>query len=498
MTNSLSVEAPAAPRFLTGPPVMATAVEDVIGLAASVDLHLDDAQALALEYGVAESDDGSWAADQVAIVEPRQNGKTALLSARALGGLYVFREPLIVWTAHRLSTALEGFRMMRSLVENYDHLRRRVKGRPHRTTFGTGEIELLNGCRLLFLARAAGASGRGLSAETLFLDEAYDLTDEDLAALLPALSARPNHQVWYTSSAPKDHSAVLQRICKAGRIGASPRLAYLEWSAPDNAHSDDREAWRQANPAYGVRITEETVLGELAAMSDEDFRRERLGIWRENITGGVIDLERWRDLADQSSRRAGDVALAVDIAPDRGWAAIGLFGPRDDGLGHVQLLDYRAGTDWIVPRLVELKAALNPVAVGVARGTYASLKEDLRQAGMVRPEDRPPTKAKGGDDSHPPQCGDLAVLTAVDMAAACGQMIDAVRQATLRQVPSPQLDAAVSGGKTRRVGDTIAWSRKSADVDITPLVAVTEARWAYLARVDAMTIDDYDPVSQVF
>lgn len=470
---SVETRAIADPRFLHAPPAVTTATEDVADLAASVDLHLDAAQIAALEAATGERADRSWAADQVAIVEPRQNGKTALLAARALAGLYVFEEPLIVWTAHRLSTALEGFRQMRALVENYDHLSRRLKGRPHRTTFGTGEIELLNGARLLFMARAAGASGRGLSVDCLFLDEAYDLTDDDLAAMLPALSARPNHQVWYTSSAPKDHSEVLRRICKAGRYGTAPRLAYAEWCATDDAASDDREAWRAANPAFPSRIDEDTILGELAVMSDADFRRERLGIWSEEVSGAVIDPAAWAKLADAESRRAdgADLALGVDISPLRDYAAVGVYAPRADGLGHTQLVDYRPGVEWLIPRIAELRDALNPLAVGMGRGTYESLKVELADLGITRPED--PDK---------PKRGDLAVTSATDMAAACGQIIDAVRQGTLRHVGQRPLDVAVAGAKTRQTGDTIAWSRRDVDVDVSPLVAVTVARWAYESR----------------
>jgi hypothetical protein len=77
------------------------------------------------------------------------------------------------------------------------------------------------------------------------------------------------------------------------------------------------------------------------------------GLWpRRTEGGGVIDMAVWAGLTDPESRRDGDVALAVDIAPQRDYAAIGLYGVRADGVGHVQLVDYRPGTAWVVPRLV--------------------------------------------------------------------------------------------------------------------------------------------------
>jgi hypothetical protein len=82
------------------------------------------------------------------------------------------------------------------------------------------------------------------------------------------------------------------------------------------------------------------------------------------------------------------------------------------------------------------------------------------------------------------------------MAAACGQLIDAVRDETLRHVPADQVIEAVKVAKTRAAGDSIAWARTDRSVDITALVALTEARWAFYARIDE--IEDYDPAGDLF
>lgn len=508
MTNSaLAVRrGTQTPRVANYPPYRLSAAPEVIDLAATAGLMLDEWQRYVLTHGLGSTADGRWTANRVSVWVPRQNGKGGIIEALELAWLFLFEEELIVHSAHQHRTAARAYDRLERMIRSTPDLHRRV--RQYRQANGEQQIELHDGRMLQYTTRSRTAV-RGFTTPKLILDEAQELTGEQMAAMLPTVSAMPNWQVWFYGTPPDSPAAWAHGLRDDGEEGV-PRLAHFDWglgTIPDDPVerarlASDVDARFAANPAAGIRVAEETMEDEArpSGLGVDKFLQERLGMWHRRATAGagVIDQQQWEELADAGSRRAGQVAVAVDVAPDRGWAAIGLYGPRGDGFGHVQVLDYRPGTEWIVPRLVELRAALNPIAVGMARGTYASLKEDLRQAGMVRPEDRPPTKVKGSDDSHPPQCGDLAVLTAVDMAAACGQMIDAVRQATLRQVPSPQLDAAVSGGKTRRVGDTIAWSRKSADVDITPLVAVTEARWAYLARVDAMTIDDYDPVSQVF
>jgi hypothetical protein len=159
---------------------------------------------------------------------------------------------------------------------------------------------------------------------------------------------------------------------------------------------------------------------------------------------------------------------------------------RADGLGHTQLADYRPGTKWLVPRLVELREALGPISIAMGRGTFAFLETALDAAGFQRPED---------PDS--PASGDLAVTTAVDMAAAAGQLLEAVREESFRVVPNRHLDVAVASAKTKQTGDTIAWTVKGVDGDISPLVAMTLARWSYVTRSHLLEGSQYDVLQSI-
>lgn len=495
---------------------------EVIDLIGTVGIQLDEGQQDIINDGMAERSDGQWLASEVADNEPRQNGKTLVLEARALGGLYLVEEPLIVWTAHEFKTAHRSFLSLKDRITNYDHLRKRVKA--IRSSTHAHEIELFNPMRVCtFLARSGG-SGRGFAqVAPLFLDEAYALTQEQMAALVFAMSAAANPQVWSASSAPLATSEVLRGICLRGRKG-SATLIYYEWSARGE-RGDIEKLVRQnkamtevqasmpsgqrlreslfakvaeANRAFRTRISDTSIIRELASTGVEQFCRERLGVFSEAEAGGSIDRERWDELADEESRRDGDVALAIDISPERDWAAIALYGLRDDGVGHVQLVYYGPPGE-LLDKLDDFQAVLDPRGIGMARGTYASLKEDLKERGYQRPEDRPAEKDEEGRPRHKPERGDLMVFGGTDMAAACGQVIDAVKQGTLRYVPSEPLTSAVGIARTRKVGeDAIVWSRGSdKNVDITGLVTVTEARHVFYARADVAKPDDYDPVADI-
>lgn len=495
---------------------------EAIDLIGTVGIELDDGQQDILNDGMAENAAGQWLASEVADDEPRQNGKSLLLEARALAGLYLVEEPLIVWTAHEFKTAHRSFLSLKQRITDHDHLRKRVKA--IRSSTHAEEIELFNPYRVCtFLARSGG-SGRGFAqVAPLFLDEAYALTPEQMAALVFAMSAAPNPQVWYMSSAPLATSQVFRDICIRGRKGSST-LIYYEWSATgeraeiermvrqnkalseEQALTPDGQLLREAlfakvaeaNRAFRTRISDTSILRELASTGVEQFCRERLGLFSAAEAGGRIDRERWDELADGGSRRDGDVALAIDISPERDWAAIGVYGLREDDLGHVQLAYYGPPGD-LLDKLDDFRAVLDPRGIGMARGTYASLKEELKDRGYLRPQDRPSTKDEEGRPHHPPEHGDLMVFGGTDMAAACGQVIDAVKQGTLRYVPSEPLTSAVAIARTRKVGeDAIVWSRgNDKDVDISGLVVITEARHVFYARADVARVDDYDPVADI-
>lgn len=490
MTTSLRAEPTGArrPRVCNYPVYVSSAGPEAVELAAAAGLILDPWQSDVLTAALGERAGGTWSAFEVAAIVSRQNGKGAILEARALAGLLLFDERLIMWTAHELKTAMEAFRRVEQLFLNSDDLRRRVKKVSHAN--GDEGIELRNGARLRFVARSKG-SGRGFSGDMVVLDEAYALTADQIDALMPTLSARPNPQIWYTSSPPLDAETGSQLMSVRRRgIAGGERLAYFDWGVDGELEDlsridlDDRELWAAANPAFGIRVSEEFISMERAALSNAGFARERLGIWPRDDegAGAVIDYKMWLALAGPEPAAVQNVTFAVDVTPSRTHAAIAVY--VDGEPGNVQIVDHREGVDWVIPRLVELKAQYNPLAIGIdGKGPAGSLLLDLKKVGIAVPDGEP-------------KRGDLAVTSASDMAAACGQLVDAVRKGDIRHQGQPLLNLSVAGVKTRPLGDAWAWARRTATQDISPLVAVTLARWAYQMRAEVLS--DYDVLQSVW
>ena len=452
----------AAPSVEWTPPggVQNPQADDAIDIAAIGGLELFDWQAEVLRASLMRSPvTGRWLSSEVAVVVPRQNGKGSILEARQVAGLFVMGERLQVHSAHEFKTCYEHFRRVRALVESSPLLMSQVA--IIRTGAGDQAIELKNGCRIRFIARSR-SSGRGFSADVVYLDEAFELSDDTMGALLPALSARPDPQIWYTSSAPHRDSLVLHRIRERGIKGDDPGLLYREWSASADADPADPDSWAAANPSLDVLINRERIATAQRSLDPAEFAREHLGV-PEQLDGthtGPIAIERWQSLTDGQSLPAdGTERLALDVTPNgmAKFATIGIAGKRADGLGHVSIRHREPGTSWVVSRCADLAAGHKTPIIVVKGSPAESLVPDLELAGVA-----------------------VDLMSAADYAGACQRFADAVNavEPLVRHRGSPDHTAAVSAAQIKPAGDGgFVWSRRSTSSDITPLTTVTAA-WA--------------------
>lgn len=472
---SLALLGRQTPRIQLAPPCAHNGSgDDAVEFARRIGVPLDPWQQLALRSGMGRNADGSWSAFEVCVICQRQNGKGSITDVLELYALFVLSLPVVIHSAHRLETSRKAFRVIKSIIERNPDLARRCKP----INPSDEHIETIGGCRLEFRTRTK-SGGRGLTGDLLVLDEALELTEEQIAAIVPTLAAIPGAQLWYTSTVPQFAE---QHLCKVrvNALAGEPRLAYIEWGTDRGANAaetlrilGDPVKQAEANPAYGVRITAERLADLRRILGDAMFATECMGIWPEMAAGAVLDPARWRDMLDPESRRVGPVALMLDVTPMRDHGTIGLVGERADGLEHLQLLDYRPGTAWMVARAAEWKQVLGDDLVCFvvdAKNGAAALLDDLREVGITVPE----------DPEHPRR-GDVLVLDIQQTSDATGQFIDAFRADPLRfrHLGQEPADRAVENVKVRQIGDAgqIAWGRKASEVDIGPVVTFTGARY---------------------
>ena len=363
------------PHYFTAPLWFTSAADDVLDLAAACGLNLLPWQQLVLRNALAERPNGKWASFEVGLVIPRQNGKNVIVTARQLAGLFLFGEEQQTHTAHKFKTARAAHRDLVRIIQRVPELDDLVRSAP--TSSENTSVVLKDGRRLDFLARQGGA-GRGLSGDTVYLDEAFQLSPDVVSDLLPTLSARPAPQVWYTSSAPMETSDVL--ISLRERALEHPEreqfLTYCEWSADLERHRRDTvEAAAMANPSMGYFQDWEWISGaELGAMTPDKYDRERLGVPADKTGDAAIGAERWRRGAIGPDDIAGIAvvrrSLALEVTEDRDMAVLAGAAELEDGRVVVEIIDQKAGTAWVA-EACKARYAKSQAWAGVVIDSYS-------------------------------------------------------------------------------------------------------------------------------
>lgn len=398
-----------------------------------------------------DEDTGRLAYREVVVTVPRQSGKTTLLLA-----LMAWRA--LAWPDQRITYTAQSGKDARLKWEDdqVPALQRSALGSKFsvRKTNGSEAIRWDNGS-LHTVISPTDTAGHGTQVDLGVIDEAFHLTDNRLEqGLKPAMITRYQPQLWVVSTAGTPSSTFLQAKVERGRDAVRDKrttgLCYFEWSAPKDADPADPATWWACIPSLGHTISEEAIAAEQASMEPGEFDRAYLNRWTSAAFASRIPDRSWAACLGDESPGTEGLVFAVDVSPDRSLASLAVC----DG-AVLELADRRQGTEWLVARCIALWDRYKPLAFVVdGAGPASSLVPDLEAAG-VRVETT-------GSRTY---------------ASACGRFYDAIVNRRVQHTGQSELDAAVAGAATRKLGDAWAWSRSSSAIDITPLVACTLALW---------------------
>lgn len=436
-------------------------------------------------HGVQE--DGLWAAFETFLSVARQNGKGGFTEAIELGGVFLFKEPLILHSAHQFKTSTAAFRRLVDIIDGSNWLTKRVKMVSR--SKGDESIQLTpaaGGGIIQFVARTLG-SGRGLTGSTTVFDESAYLTIGQYAAQTPALTTIPNPRIVYTGTPPDEdvgpmpEDAMMPSVRRRGQSGGD-RVLYAEWSpGPDDDPTSDETAYK-CNPALGIRIALWFLNKQLKNFTEagkpQKYVTEHTGAWPpgEDEQWLVIPEAAWETAGDPNSKAEGGVALGISMREDRLATYIGFCGRRADGDRHVSLKERIEGSAQVVPTvqalMAEREGGICVVVIG-AGDPARSLLPDFKAAGI-----------------------DVITPSSADVAAECGAVHDAIAGSgedvvlDLHHPCNPVLDAAMAAAAKKAVGKMWVWAGPNS----APLYAITNA--AYGFRV--CPPDDYDVLDSVF
>jgi hypothetical protein len=323
---------------------------------------------------------------------------------------------------------------------------------------GNEAVVWRNGSRLVLLASSTD-SGHGKTVDLAIKDELFaDVDDRRDQALVPAMATRAAAQTLTLSTMGTDSSLPLNRAVERGRVavtaGQRSGIAYFEWSAEPDADLDDPAVWWSCMPALGHTQTEAVVAHARSTLTDGEFRRAFLNV-RMGAEEMVFPAGTWNAVQGNVAPD-GAVVLGVDVNPERTRGSI----VAADAQARVEVVEYRAGTAWLVERAAEMQSRWQaPVAVDPS-GPARSLVPELEQAGVN-------------------------VVKVTDMPGACGDIFDRVVEGRIQVRRHLDLDAAVAAAVRKVSGDVWRWDRRSPAADISPLVAATVAVWVASAPVPA-------------
>lgn len=464
-SNSAVKRGSQKPRILLEPPHAYTDGRDAGKLSSAYGLTPDTWQQKVLDVWLGRDKSDKLTASSCGLSVPRQNGKNGLLEMRELYGMTVIGEAFL-HTAHEVKTARKAFIRLCAFFENdrqYPELAEMVVS--IRKTNGQEAIFLDNGGSIEFSARSRG-SARGFTVDVVIFDEAQELTDEQLDAILPTLSASPldNRQFIYTGTPPGPNSPgeVFSRVRKLALEGKETKIAWHEWSVEDIGDVTDKKRWYAANPAMGIRINEEFTEVELSSMSDDGFARERLGWWSSTTLNRILSETEWKNLATENPPSDGKMAFGVKFAPDGSVVTLAVAIKPSKGKVHIEVIDRRSmahGTTWLCEWLLQRKESAAIVVIDGKSGAGA-LIERLNLEGF-------PKRA-------------ITTPYSREVATAASMLLEEIREQRVTHFDQPALNDSALNAQRRNIGDGSWGWGGSGDVDSTPIEAASLALWGVM------------------
>ena len=384
---------------------------------------------------------------------PRQNGKNLILEIFEVYEMVVCGAR-ILHTAHRVKTAKESFDR---LVRYFKTPELSPMVEKIRYTNGEETIILTNGGKIQFSARSR-ANTRGFAdIQIVVFDEAQDLTDEQINAIMFVLAASStgDRQMIFTGTPPDpDSPGTVFRRNRQQMLSATPpdRACWIEWGAeelPDegSTFADVVDLVYETNPSMGLVLDINFTETEFANASLDGFARERCGWWDPGIDAKeppAIDPEVWQrsGIPTIGRRYQGVVALGVKFSADgKSWALAGCKAKRNRksyAFELIELGDTSQGTRPLAEAIAKRKGKVSEVWIDGMSGADA-LCSNLATIGVPK--------------------GYVVRMTTQDVVAAAQTFTDMLVDGTLAHSTQEQslLDECAATATRRAIGTKGGW-----------------------------------------
>lgn len=348
------------PRIQIEPQRHDTDGHDAACLMGAYGVTLDKWQKDVIDCWLGKDECGNYTTTSAGLSLPRQNGKNCCLEAREFYGIVINGER-ILHTSHQVRTSKKSFRRLVTMFTDKRHPEIEDIVKHIRFTNGEECIELDNGGSIEFSARSRQAA-RGFDGISLVVfDEAQELVEDQLEAIMATLSASATgtRQLIYTGTPPYPGcpGTVFRRRREICMNAPGEHDSWHEWGIEakslEDINTGDTDLWYAANPALGVRLTEEFTAEEYRTMSKDGFARERLGWWSPVIEKEIeyaIPSKVWNECRSEEPKPEGKTAYGVKFAPDGSEICLAGAVIPEVGKARISVIERQStgrGTQWL-------------------------------------------------------------------------------------------------------------------------------------------------------
>lgn len=466
-----------------------------------------ESQRMELVVFLARDENDDFAARTICISKPRQNGKSFAARFYAIW-MAAIEGMNVLFSAHHGETVRKMFKAIKDFINANDDFRQMLK--PNRQGIyaakGSEGIYFVDddgndGGMIEFQTRTTSGA-RGQTYQIVIVDEAQELTDDQLDALKPTTLAATDlrgddDDLEYADDVTDDESA--------DEGGSGPQMIYLgtppNEKCPgtvfrdyhDRAHTDDESSiwWMEwatdevpdmvdrravmelvylTNPAMGLRIKRSTMIDFIDTMSAEGFARECLGWWSPialNVSH-PFSSDDWNQCRIDANDRpeSGVLVYAVRFSPD-GTGVIAACVKPFDGAAYVEVVAVRkmtGGTSWFADFLVDVWENADAIVID-GKGFAQTLNDRVIDAGVDE---------------------DVIVRPNVnDVTSWYSGFVDAVSEHDVCHVGKSGLTESVTGCVKRKIGNAGGFGYQSngnADATLAEACALAHGMALQIAR----------------
>jgi hypothetical protein len=428
---------------------------------------------------------------QVTVQIPRRSTKTTTIQNVLLGRCATRPGYQVVSTAQDGTRASQFFRDMMDLIDGHANEILELRNEELQDAWdGTGKepeftykqalaelgirtmyysqqreyIKWKNGSKWR-VAKPEASSLRGGAAHAIWFDEGGELDHETapklLAGALPMMDTKPEGQVIVSGTPGEARVGMFWNQLEKARANKD-RLGIVDYSADEFCDPTDERVWWETHPGLTCGLTTIDVIRERfdseTGLSLPDFMREYLCIWPPDSKVTALNLTNWGITETDPLGEPPAVAWGIgwDVAIGGSAAAVAVAWYDDNDEPHVQIMDHRAGSQWVAPYVGKAVQKFPRVPLG-----YDSIGDNITVAQALGRMPRVKTTK-------------VKALTLKEIGAATAAIAVAVDLMTIHHPAHSGLDTAVKNTTWRESNGSRLFMRGKG-IEISCLLACVAA-----------------------